>query len=114
LVLALLVGSGCSWSGGKPDGPAAITGYVYEDDTGEPIPGALVVLMPSNASLRTRPDGSYLFDNLPRGKYTVRASANGFQDAEKRGVTATPGKVEWAKLFLKRQLEPPAGDDAEN
>lgn len=110
LVLPLLVGSGCSWGSGKSKGPAAITGYVYEDDTGEPIPGALVVLMPSNASLRTGPGGSYRFDNLPRGKYTVRASATGFQDAEKKGVNAAPGKVEWAKLFLKRQLEPPEGD----
>lgn len=109
LTLSFLAGPSCFW--GKSSGPAVITGYVYADDTGEPIPGAGVVLLPSNTTLRTKPDGSYRFDDVPRGKYTVRASANGFQNAEKRGVSASPGKVEWAKLFLKRLPETTGGED---
>jgi hypothetical protein len=100
LVLSFLVGTGCFQ--GKSAGPAAITGYVYADDTGEPIAGAEVVLLPSNTTIRTKPDGSFRFDDVPRGRYTVRASAGGFQNAEQRGVKASPGKVEWAKLFLER------------
>ena len=100
LSLLLIAGGGCFWA--KSDGPAAIVGYVYEDATGEPIPGAQVVLSPSNESVITNADGSYRFDNLPRGTYTVRASFAGFRKAEQNGIQARPGEESWAKLFLKR------------
>jgi hypothetical protein len=104
VVLLLVVVSGCFW--GKKEGPAVITGYVYEDATGEGIPQAQVTLSPSSLTVQTESDGSYRFENLPRGKYTVRARAAGFKDAEVRGVNADPGKVRWAKLFLKRIPKP--------
>jgi iron complex outermembrane receptor protein len=103
-VSLLVVGPACYW--GKKDGPAVITGYVYEDATGEGIPGAQVILSPSDLSVQTEADGSYRFDNLPAGKFTVRARAAGFKDAEERGVRADAGKVTWAKLFLKRVPKP--------
>jgi hypothetical protein len=100
-VLALLTaGAGCFW--GKSGSPAVITGYVYDDATGEGIPGATVVLSPSNISVQTDADGSYRFENVPRGNYTVLARAGGYKNASKKGVGASPGRERWAKLFLKR------------
>lgn len=103
-VLAALVAvPGCFWAGG--DGPSVITGYVYDDATGVGIAGAEVVLTPTSTTVKTGADGAYRFQDIPRGKYTVRAEAPGYQRAEKRGVGASPGKTRWAKLFLKRVVE---------
>lgn len=100
----LLAGPGCRF-GGESGESATIVGYAYEDATGEPIAGALVVIQPLGTSVRTARDGSYRFDELPRGRYTVRAGAEGFLDAEVKGVKLSPGKTEWVKLFLKRRPE---------
>jgi hypothetical protein len=110
LAFLAVAGSGCFW--GKSGGPAAIVGYVYEDATGEPIPGAQVVLSPTNESVVCNKDGSFRFDNLPPGKYTVRASAGGFRNAEQKGIQASPGKESWAKLFLTRV--PSASEASDN
>ncbi|MBL9089324.1 MAG: carboxypeptidase regulatory-like domain-containing protein, partial [Planctomycetia bacterium] len=68
--------------GYQPSG--TISGRVFNDadgdgaaDAGEPgIPGAVVELVDSNgnvvATTTTGPDGSYTFDHLPDGAYTVR------------------------------------------
>ena len=96
----VLAGTGCF--SGRAEGPGVITGYVYDDETGEGIPGAEVVLIPSEITVRSGPDGSYRFEQLPRGRYTVRASAAGYKRAAENGVEVSPGKVRWAKLFLKR------------
>jgi iron complex outermembrane receptor protein len=97
----VLVAPGC-WKRGGAGDSAVIRGYVYEDATGEPVANALVVITPLEASVRTGADGSFRFDNLPRGKYNLRASAQGFEDAELSRVDAELGKVKWAKLFLKK------------
>jgi hypothetical protein len=97
----ILFAPGC-WKRGDASDSAIIRGYVYVDASGEPVAGALVVITPLGASLRTGADGSFRFDNLPRGKYNLRASAQGFVDAELLRVDAELGKVKWAKLFLKK------------
>jgi iron complex outermembrane receptor protein len=93
-------GTGCF--SGRSQGPAVITGYVYDDATGEGIPGAEVVLVPSEMTVKTGPDGSFRFDNLTRGSYSIRVSVSGYSNAGATAVEASPGKVKWVKLFLKR------------
>jgi iron complex outermembrane receptor protein len=87
---------------GRAEGPGVITGYVYDDATGEGIPGAEVVLIPSEITIRSGADGSFRFEELPRGSYTIRANATGYKSGAKTGVEVSAGKVKWAKLFLKR------------
>ena len=54
---------------------AAISGMV-RDDQGAPLAGAVIVLLNSNGNIinaaTTTDDGTYLFDNLPAGEYTVQ------------------------------------------
>lgn len=97
----LLAGPACF--SGRSQGSGVITGYIYDDATGEGIPGADIVLIPSEISVRSAPDGSFRFDDIPRGNYTVRASAAGYQAGAMIGVGVSPGKIKWAKLFLKRR-----------
>jgi hypothetical protein len=57
------------------------------DEAGNPVIGAIVRLLPANASdqpvktLRTGMDGKYLIKNLAPGSYRVRAEARGFLPA---------------------------------
>ena len=99
-VIVLLAGPGCF--SGRSQGPGVITGYVYDDATGEGIPGADSVLIPSEITIRSGPDGSFRFEDIPRGTYTVRARAAGYKAGATTGVGVSPGKIKWAKLFLKR------------
>lgn len=101
----LLAVTGCF--SGRSQGMGVITGYVYDDVSGEGIPGADVVLAPSNASMKTRADGAFQFENVADGTYTIRVTAPGYQNATQTGVQVSSGKVKWAKLFLKR---PSRGD----
>ena len=78
---------------------------MYDDATGVGIAGAEVVLTPTGTTVKTAADGAYRFEDIPKGKYTVRAEAPGYRRAEQRGVGSSPGKTSWAKLFLKRVVE---------
>ena len=54
---------------------AAISGIV-RDDEGKPLAGAIIVLLDESGSVinaaTTSKDGTYLFEDLPAGEYTVR------------------------------------------
>lgn len=107
ILVCLVAGAGCF--SGRSQGPAVITGYVYDDATGEGIPGADVTLVPSEITVKTGPDGSFRFDNLGRGSYSIRVSVAGYRNSGTTGVEASPGKVKWVKVFLTRP--PQAGGD---
>jgi hypothetical protein len=71
-----------------------ITGTVT-DTSGAVIPTATIevkgdALMVSRTT-HPQPDGSYLFDLLPLGTYSVIVSAKGFQTLEQRNVAITAG-----------------------
>ena len=68
---------------------SSIAGLVTDEDTGEPLAGALVEAFKERALLdvvsrvavfRTKTDslGQYVLSNLPAGKYLVRAQARGY------------------------------------
>ncbi len=53
---------------------AIIKGYVYDKETGTPVVGARVHLMPGTQLTSTGLNGAFEFKNLNEGKYTVRVS----------------------------------------
>lgn len=75
----------------------SIRGFVKEPD-GKPVPDALVSLVLEEADvptaesqarervIRTGPDGSFLFDELAPGRYTVKAEVKGYADQVVGGV----------------------------
>src|SRR5215813_8001597 len=75
----LLLGAGICWAQVSTTGK--IAGTVY-DSSGAGVPNATVevkgpALMVSRTT-RTQADGSYLFDVLPPGTYTITVTAGGF------------------------------------
>ncbi|MGO1392771.1 S8 family serine peptidase [Agrococcus casei] len=68
-----------------------IQGVAVSRETNEPIEGATVVVVGQPLSTTTASDGSYRFEGLPPGQYTVAFSAEGMTTA-----TAAPARVEVA------------------
>jgi uncharacterized protein (DUF2141 family) len=96
-----------------------VLGRVSRSDTGEPIPKAQVQLSPADPEtsksagperiVRTGPDGTFVFSDLPAGTYGVSVWRNGFsefsphedRDSEGRYITVKPGqKLESLDLRL--------------
>jgi uncharacterized protein (DUF2141 family) len=99
--------------------PGQISGHVYRSDTGEPVPKAQVSLYPADSDtakaagperiVRTGPDGTFVFPDLPAGTYGVSVWRNGFSeysqqeedDFHRQPVTLKPGqKLEGLDLRL--------------
>src|SRR5271165_1578254 len=65
------------------------------DETGGPIPGALVILKSDQADWRsttTRTNGDYSFENLPTGDYHLELQAAGFQTGRVSSFKIVPSE----------------------
>lgn len=89
-----------------------VQGLVTDAGTGEPIPGALVVLHPAAKYLSTDgeitrmhtitgPDGDYFFEHVFAGDYTVTARAFGYVESEPIAISVTQDQVITADLTLE-------------
>ena len=71
-----------------------ITGTIT-DPSGAAVPNASVTVsgpaLMAARSTHTQPDGTYLFDLLPPGTYSVTTTATGFRKVEQTGVIITAG-----------------------
>jgi hypothetical protein len=91
-------------------GPGGISGFVFNAQTRDPIPGALLTAIGPNGrgEAHTCQMGGYLIANLPAGKYQVCARAQGFESAVyPESVTVVEGQVTDTIDFA---LEPTGGE----
>lgn len=63
-----------------------IAGIVYDEDSGEPLAGANVVIEGTTLGATTDRNGEYYIINIPPGKYTVKFIYIGYQTLAKTGV----------------------------
>lgn len=75
--IVLLLG-GCT----KPEETGTIYGTVTDYATGEPIKNANVKLRPSGETTLTGSDGTYSFQDLKKGQYSLFLSKAGYEDVE--------------------------------
>ncbi len=64
---------------GLPKGQGAITGYVTDLETGEPLIGANVVLEGTSLGSATDITGKFYIPNVPAGNYNLKASYIGYE-----------------------------------
>ena len=57
---------------------ASITGHVYDSETREPVPGAVVSILYSKYMVVADASGEYKFTDLPAGTYSISARSVGF------------------------------------
>jgi len=80
---------------------SAIQGYVRDAKTGEPLPGATVMLVGTSMGAATDINGKYLIQNVPAGTYTIKASYVGYEGKESV-ITAKAGE----NIRMDFKLEP--------
>ncbi len=79
-----------------------IRGMVIDAHTRETLPGANIVLMGRNTGTITDTDGTFLLENVPVGRYNVRASFVGYEPAIIPELVVGSGK----EVQLEIQLKP--------
>jgi len=84
--------------------PTAVLGGVVRGPTGEPVPGALVVVLGVTTGVRTGPDGRFRIDSLPSGSHAVDARAVGYQRG-RAAVSLRSGEPAFVELKLERAAE---------
>ncbi len=72
----IMVWQGCK----KKDEKGTIYGTVTDFDTGEPVKNANVKLLPSGETTLTGSDGTYMFQDLKKGDYSLSLSKAEYED----------------------------------
>ncbi len=80
---------------------SSIQGYVRDAKTGEPLPGATVMLVATSMGAATDINGKYLIQNVPAGTYTIKASYVGYEE-RKSLITLKAGE----NIRMDFKLEP--------
>jgi outer membrane receptor protein involved in Fe transport len=78
-----------------------VSGVVKDQDTGEALVGANVVIIGTTMGAATDVDGSYFMINVPPGKYEIEASILGYQKIRQRDVIVNSGKTTTVNFTLK-------------
>lgn len=77
-----------------------IKGFVYDNDSGEPIPFANVVLKGTNYGVATDINGFFSINKIPDGKYTLTLRYVGFEEYAEE-ITLSGKQVVSRKINLK-------------
>jgi outer membrane receptor protein involved in Fe transport len=84
-----------------------ITGKVFLADTSEPVAGIMVeitsdALVSGKRSTVSNVNGTYVFLNLPVGKYTIKASLESFKTTSQKGLRISSGRVVTVNLLMEK------------
>ncbi len=94
VVLAIILFLSVSSTSGQVSITGKITGVVT-DASGAAVPNATVTVkstaLMAARTMSSQGDGSYLFDLLPPGTYSLTVSASGFKTAEQTNIVITSG-----------------------
>ena len=71
--------------------PGTISGKVTDSVTGDPIAGATLTV--DGISAATNSSGGYTISDVPAGTYTVKVSADGYQNSSQTDVTVVAGET---------------------
>jgi len=78
-----------------------IMGTVNDDDTGEPLIGANILIQGTQLGAATNMDGEFFILNIPPGVYSLRASMIGYQDMVITNLRVSVDLTTEAKFKLK-------------
>lgn len=113
LFLAVMLWQGCT----KPEETGSIYGTVTDFDTGEPVKNANVKLLPSGETTLTGSDGTYLFQDLKKGDYSLSLSKAEYEDLKDTYVIqleagrSVPRDVQMKKKVALMRITDMEGND---
>lgn len=101
LIISMCISSSCSSDISEDTGLGSIAGSVSDATTGEPVPTVNVMLLPGGNSTVTGFDGSFSFQNLEVGNYTLQISKEGYSPNTK-SLYVHSGEATAAHLLIER------------
>ncbi|HEX9652074.1 MAG TPA: carboxypeptidase-like regulatory domain-containing protein, partial [bacterium] len=84
--ISLLLNASTSWAAN-----GAIEGKITDSKTGEPLPGANVIIIGTSIGAACDLRGAYFIQNVPPGNYTLRVSYIGYEKSE-APIQVPPGE----------------------
>jgi hypothetical protein len=99
LTVAVALGGACSLLMAGTTGK--ISGTVRDADTGEPLPGASVVIVGTQMGAAADENGFYFIIGVPPGTYTVRAQMMGYTPVEQTDVPVFVDRTTTLNFQLK-------------
>lgn len=72
---------------------------MYDAETGNPLSNASVTLMPSNRTMQTGEDGTFTFEQLDPGQYTISVQKEGYY-VDRKSITAISGETIQTDILL--------------
>ena len=81
----------------------SLYGTIKDSENGDLLKGCLVVISPTGKSITTGDDGSFSFDNLAAGVFSIDVSKNDYEPAKKE-VTIVAGQPNKADMQLTKQM----------
>jgi len=80
---------------------AAVKGFIYDKETGEPLIGVNVLTADGTYSTNTNIDGYYSLTKMKAGKYDVIYTMVGYLEESKKGVVLESGTIKSFNIRLK-------------
>lgn len=81
----------------------SLYGTIKDSENGDLLKGCLVVISPTGKSITTGDDGSFSFDNLAAGVFSIDVSKNDYESAKKE-VTIVAGERSNADMQLTKEM----------
>ena len=103
-LLAVLSLAGCKDGLVEPERFGNIEGNVFNFETGESIPRALVTTSPATDAITVGDNGRFVINDVLTGAYTLTAVRNGF-DPNTVTVQVRDGRTAQAALFLRPETD---------
>ncbi|MCZ6705793.1 MAG: carboxypeptidase-like regulatory domain-containing protein, partial [Bacteroidetes bacterium] len=82
-----------------------LSGLVTDGDTGDPLPGATVLVVGTQLGSITDVDGNYFIIGVPVGNYDLQASFVGYQNHIVQGVDVSTGYTQEVNFILSPGVE---------
>lgn len=80
---------------------SAIEGTVYDAASGKSLSNASVVLIPSSRTLQTNENGTFIFEKLDPGQYTLSVQKEGYY-VDRKSVSAVSGETIRTDILLQK------------
>lgn len=100
LLISVLVNSGCD-PVTEYSVYGTIKGIVTDYDTGMPISGASIMIVPGNQTIMSGAEGEFEFIDLDSGQYTLSIQKNGYQ-ANRKIVNVLTGETVSTAITLTK------------
>ncbi|MCH8556730.1 MAG: carboxypeptidase-like regulatory domain-containing protein [Balneolia bacterium] len=99
LISSFLILNHCAKDTIEPELFGAIEGVVINGDTGDAISGVSITTSPATSAILTGSNGTFEFDEVTAGNYTISARKNDFQNASV-SVNVRDGRTAFASIIM--------------